>query len=721
MNMQTAERKPVCYEGATLAQAREALASWLPAQERAAVEPALTALFAPAAENRPVPDPKAIAHAVGSALIVAELRLGLDAVQAALLFPLAGVRPAALEEFGAAGKLAAAVASMARIEQLARDTALAAGDGHQQMEALRKMVLAMVEDARGIVVKLAERTHALRCAARADEALRRHLGQQARDLFAPLANRLGVWQIKWEMEDWACRYLEGDTYKRIAQLLDEKRADRERYIEAVIGGLKGELESHGLHVEVKGRPKHIASILAKMRRKNLGFEQLYDIRAVRVLVDTVPECYTALGVVHNLWQPIPGEFDDYISHPKSNDYRSLHTAVVGPEGKALEVQIRTLDMHRQAELGVAAHWRYKEGGRHDARLEEKIAWLRRILEWKDDVADASEFAEQFRTELFQDQVYVLTPQGHVIDLPRGATAVDFAYALHTDVGHRCRGARADGVMVPLNTQLATGQRVEILTVKQGGPSRDWLNPNLGYLKTGRARAKVRQWFKQREHGELLALGRSQLDKELKRLGKSDVSQEKLAQALKFKGVEEFLAALGRGDVSQSMLIQALRESGVAAPQAAPPRPLRALPGRHAVVVSGLGEVPATLARCCKPAPPDAVVAYNTVARGLTLHRQNCAALAKLNPERLLSAAWGGELAAAFEVGLELRAFDRQGLLRDVSDALTKERVDVVRVNTESQGEYARMAITFKARDAAQLGRLLQRLARVENVFEVKRA
>ncbi len=662
------------------------------------------------------------AHAVGAARIVDELRLGHEAVLAALLYPLVErTSPEALEPFGEAAQLAKAVSAMSRIEVLAHGTQDMDVEPAAQIESLRQMVLAMVQDVRAVLVKLAERTHALRCAAKAEPELQQLLGHQARELFAPLANRLGVWQLKWEMEDWACRYLDGETYKRIAALLDEKRADRERYIAEVVDTLKAELARQGIKAEVMGRPKHIASIINKMRRKNMGFEQLYDIRAVRVLVEKEADCYAVLGVVHNLWQPIPSEFDDYISHPKSNDYRSLHTAVVGLEGKALEVQIRTFDMHRHAELGVAAHWRYKEGGRNDARMEEKIAWLRQLLEWKDDVADASEFAAQFRTELFQDQVFVLTPLGRVIALDRGATPIDFAYALHTDLGHRCRGARVDGVMVPLNTPLENGQRVEILTVKQGSPSRDWLNPQLGYVHTHRARSKVRTWFKQRDQGELTQLGRAQLDKERKRLGVGDVKLDKLAQDMKFKSTDEFLAALGRGDIGPQILARALREQG---PPAAPvavrkaPVPRKSASG---VLVEGLGDVPLSMARCCKPEPPADIVAYTTVGRGVTVHRRNCSNLAKFNPDRVLQAAWAEQKSGGgFTLDVRLRAFDRQGLLRDVSDAFTRERVDVLRVNTESVGEYARMVMTVRVREAAQIGRLLARLGHVEGVIEVTR-
>ncbi|NWG39923.1 MAG: bifunctional (p)ppGpp synthetase/guanosine-3',5'-bis(diphosphate) 3'-pyrophosphohydrolase [Hydrogenophilaceae bacterium] len=660
------------------------------------------------------------AHAVGTAKIVDDLRLGQEAVLAALLFELVErVEAKRLEPFGEAVALAKAVATMSRIEVLARGAQDPDVEATTQIESLRQMVLAMVQDVRAVLVKLAERTHALRCAAKADPSMQMQLGRQARDLFAPLANRLGVWQIKWEMEDWTCRYLEGETYKRIAALLDEKRGDRERYIGEVLTVLKTELAKHGIKAEVMGRPKHIASIINKMRRKNLGFEQLYDIRAVRVLVEKESDCYAVLGIVHNLWQPIPSEFDDYISHPKSNDYRSLHTAVIGPENKALEVQIRTFDMHRHAELGVAAHWRYKEGGKRDAHMEEKIAWLRQLLEWKDDVADAGEFAERFRTELFQDQVYVLTPLGRVIALDRGATPIDFAYALHTDLGHRCRGARVDGVMVPLNTPLENGQRVEVMTVKQGNPSRDWLNPNLGYIKTHRARSKVRTWFKQRDQGELTQLGRAQLDKERKRLGVGDVNLDKLAQSLKFKSADEFLAALGRGDIGGQSFARALRETTpVAESQVKARAPRKSVSG---VLVEGLGDVPITLARCCKPAPPESIIAYTTVGRGVTVHRRSCTSLPKLNPDRILQAGWAdSRQEAGFTVDIRLRAFDRQGLLRDVSDVFTKERVDVLRVNTETVGEYANMALMVSVREAAQVGRLVNKLGQVQSVIEVER-
>jgi len=704
-----------CFDAAGLEPARQALLHSLPEGERdlplAALEHA----------HQRLGTGSAFAHAVGSALIVAGLRVGADAVAAALLYGSVDEDAAFTERFGAAARLARGVAAMARIEALAAERADAGGDGHAQLEALRKMVLAMVEDIRVVLVKLAERTHALRCAARADEVTRRALAQQARELFAPLANRLGVWQIKWEMEDWAFRYLEPETYRSIAEKLDEKRSAREAYIRDVIRTLADEMARHGLRGEVTGRPKHIASIVNKMRRKKLGFEALYDIRAVRVLVESEIDCYTVLGLVHNLWQPIPGEFDDYIAHPKSNDYKSLHTAVIGPENRALEVQIRTFDMHRHAELGVAAHWRYKEGGKASPQYEEKIAWLRRILEWKDDVGDAGEFSERFKNELFRDQVYVLTPQGRVIALDRGATPVDFAYALHTDLGHRCRGARVDGVMVPLDTPLQNGQRVEILPAKEGGPSRDWLNPALGYLVTHRARAKVRAWFRQRDVGEQVALGKAVLERETRRLGVSGINLDKLAQRLKFPRSDAFLAALGRGDVGQRELVGALQEAGRQVPAVAPgaPQRVRARPGA-AVVIPGLGEIPLQRARCCKPQPPDAIVAYTTVGRGVTLHRADCPALRRANPARILPAAWAAGSEGPFEADIRIEAFDRQGLLRDVSDVIAREKLDVVRVNTASHGEHATLRLTVRVRELAQLARLMTRLQNVQNVLDVRR-
>jgi GTP pyrophosphokinase len=489
-----------------------------------------------------------LSHALGSAAQVADLHLDADSVAATLLIGLGdNWQDATLSEQlnPQVVKLARGVVRMDEIGQLVGGRETQRRDGQNQTEGLRQMLLAMVEDIRVVLIKLAERAHALRCLVQSDdESARTQVAREVRELFAPLANRLGVWQLKWEMEDLSYRFLEPESYQRIARLLDEKRLDRERYIHDVVGKLQAELRAVNVAAEVTGRPKHIVSIINKMKRKQLQFDQLYDIRAVRILVPELRDCYTALGIVHNLWQPITGEFDDYIAQPKSNDYRSLHTGVIGPEGKALEVQIRTFDMHKHAELGVAAHWRYKEGNSAGLGAE---------------VADSVELAEMFKNELFQDRVYVLTPQGRVIDLPAGASPVDFAYHVHSDLGHRCRGAKLDGVMVPLNTPLKNGQRVEILTVKEGAPSRDWLNPALGYLVTQRARAKVRHWFKYLHFEENITQGRAILDKEAHRLGASDINLDKLAQKFSESRVDEFLAALGRGDITPHQIASAMQE------------------------------------------------------------------------------------------------------------------------------------------------------------------
>jgi GTP pyrophosphokinase len=492
----------------------------------------------------------------------------------------------------------------------------------------------------------------------------------------------------------------------------------------VVAQLHAELLAAGVKADVTGRPKHIVSIINKMARKGLEFDQLYDIRAVRILVPELKDCYTALGIVHNLWQPIPGEFDDYIAQPKSNDYRSLHTGVIGAEGKALEVQIRTFDMHNHAELGVAAHWRYKEGGTATG-AEDKIAWLRKILQWKDEVADSAELAELFKNELFQDRIYVLTPQGRVIDLPAGASPVDFAYQVHSDLGHRCRGAKLDGVMVPLNTPLKNGQRVEIITVKQGGPSRDWLNPTLGYLVTQRARAKVRHWFKYQHFDENVTDGRALLDKELHRLGAVGVNLDKLAHKFNEPKVDEFLAALGRGDITPHQVASAIQEQ--IAPVAAVPVKTRAVraPSTQAadsILIEGVDNLPVTLARCCKPAPPDAIVGYATQGRGISVHRRDCANVQRVTGERaarLLAADWGGG-GGGFDSDIVVEAYDRQGLLRDISDILAKERLAVERVNTESRKGMAAMQFGVRASSLEQISRALSRIQGLPNVIEAVR-
>jgi GTP pyrophosphokinase len=616
--------------------------------------------------------------------------------------------------------LALGALRLQRMDQMLAETQ---ADHPPQSEALRQMLLAMTDDIRVVLVKLADRAQALRELATGDEQTRLKVAHDARELYAPLANRLGVWQLKWELEDLCCRYLEPEVYRQIAKSLDERRLDREWYIDQVIQTLRDELARAGIPgADISGRPKHIASIVAKMRKKHLGFDEVYDVRAVRILVNDIKDCFHALGVVHSLWQPIPGQFDDYISRPKGNGYKSLHTAVIGPEHKALEVQIRTHDMHNEAELGVAAHWRYKEGGKGEA-LQEKITWLRQLLAWKQELTDSAELSQHFKNELFQDEVFVMTPQGKVVALANGATPLDFAYAVHTELGHRCRGAKVDGALVALDTPLKTGQRVEILTVKQGGPSRDWLNPHLGVLKTHRARSKVRQWFRQQDLDSHIQEGRAQLDKELHRLGLSNVNLDKLSTRLKFARADDLYAALGRGDVGPSQLERALQDEFIPPP----PKPLvgkrKSKASPSGVLIEGEGNLLTQMARCCHPAPPDRIVGYTTQGRGVTIHRADCPTVRKLPEERrarLLRAAWGSAVGQVFAVDVALVAHDRQGLLKDITEIVSQEKLNVVRVNTSSYDGQARMEFTLEVSDISQLSRFLARVAQVRGMQQAHR-
>ncbi|MBI3935864.1 MAG: bifunctional (p)ppGpp synthetase/guanosine-3',5'-bis(diphosphate) 3'-pyrophosphohydrolase, partial [Betaproteobacteria bacterium] len=659
-----------------------------------------------------------VAHVLGTASILAELRLDHEALAGGILRHCHEGAPDMAgklrEKFGPT--IAALAEGVARMEQIgglsAHSQTVRRPEEKKaaQLEGLRKMLLAMVQDIRVVLIKIADHTQDVRFAVKSDdEALRRSAAALTFDIFAPLANRLGVWRLKWELEDLAFRIREAELYKRIAGMLDEKRLDREQYIDQVIARLRHELEKAGVRAEVTGRPKHIYSIYRKMRRKGVSFEALHDVRAVRVLVEDAKDCYAALGLVHHLWTPIPKEFDDYIAKPKPNNYRSLHTAVIGPEGKALEVQIRTHEMHQHSELGVAAHWRYKEGTRRDTRYDEKIAWLRQVLEWRDELADAGELAEQFKTGLIEDTIYVLTPQGRVIDLPKGATPIDFAYHVHTELGHRCRGAKVDGVMVPLNTPLTNGQAVEIHAAKQGGPSRDWLNPALGYLKSHAARIKVRQWFNRQNYETAVAQGRALLDKELQRQGLTALNLENLARALGFDRLNDFLAEIGRGGIGPQQLKTALRSES--APPLAPvepalPRKPRAAAAPSGILIVGVDKLLTVPAKCCKPAPPDRITGFVTRGRGVTIHRQDCANVLRLDPQRMVAADWGDNRDATFAVDVEVEATDRTGLLRDISEVLSRERINVTAANTASRDAAARMLFTLEVRNVDQLNRML---------------
>ncbi len=614
------------------------------------------------------------------------------------------------------------------------DRVHAQADTGTNVEVMRKMLLALADDVRVVLILLAARVVLLRSLTRASEGEQRTAGILTRDLYAPLANRLGVFQIKWELEDFAFRFLEPDLYRKIAGFLDGKRSEREAWIARVVEELRSTLEAAGVSSEVMGRPKHLWSIHRKMQSKNLPFEKLYDVRALRVLVDTEADCYKVLGVVHDRWAPVAGEFDDYIAQPKANNYQSLHTAVVGPEAKTLEVQIRTRAMHRASEHGIAAHWRYKEDAKgartqSEKRHEEKIAWLRQVLEWKDELIASGEFSAEVRKTLFNDTIYVLTPQDKVIDLPAGSTPVDFAYHVHTDLGHRCRGAKVDGHIVPLNTPLANTNRVEILSAKQGGPSRDWINPQLGYLASPRAQAKVRAWFRQEYFEVDVAHGRQILDRELARAGASAVALDKVVAWLGQRDLDECMAAIGRGEITPHMIEVALRGRDQAhadevVPPALPtvsPRPGAGTSG--GVLVLGIDNIATLVAKCCKPLPGDAIIGFVTKARGVTVHRQDCRNIVALSPqqrERLMQAAWGETGDQPFHAEIELVAADRQGLLRDVSDALAHERLNVVAVNSISRGNVASMRFTLEVRQKAQLERAFRVLAGVKGVESVNR-
>jgi GTP pyrophosphokinase len=597
--------------------------------------------------------------------------------------------------------------------------------GGRQSEALRKMLLAVVSDVRLVLVRIAEQLCRLRHAKSATPEVQRALAIETREIYAALANRLGVWQLKWELEDLAFRYLDPETYKAIASALNEKRAEREQFIDDVKATLQAELQRQGIKAEVSGRPKHIFSIYRKMQRKDRGLESLYDIRAVRILVDDVKDCYAALGAVHNLWSYLPGEFDDYIANPKENDYRSLHTAVVGPEGKTVEVQIRSHAMHRQAELGVAAHWRYKEGGGSPAAFDQKIRFLRQLLEPEETDDD---LLAQIREDVFEDRVYALSPKGDVVELPAGATPLDFAYHVHTMIGHRCRGAKVNGRITPLTHKVKNGDQIEIITGGQPQPSRDWLSPKLGYLASARNRAKVRNWFRRQDRDQHLRQGREILDRELSRLHVRDIATDDIARQLKFKNTDALSLALGAGDLTSSAVATALQQLRGAQIETQgkhrkAPRPREKDTGPLAI--SGIGDLLCNFARCCRPVPPEAIVGYITQGRGVSIHRQDCGNLLGLNqrhPERIISVAWGNTESATFPVELRLRAFDRTGLIRDISTVLADEKANVLDLtsHTDKKSMQTVMDISIEIPDLPTLSTAIMRLEKLPNVTSVER-
>jgi GTP pyrophosphokinase len=681
--------------------------------------------------------------------ILADLKLDQESLIAAVLYR--GVREgkttqAVIEkEFGPdIAHLIDGVLRMAAINQMiSPDKKVQFGQNQQHLDNVRRMLVAMIDDVRVALIKLAERTFAIREVKNADVERRQRVAREIFDIYAPLAHRLGIGHIKWELEDLSFRYLEPDAYKQIASLLDEKRLQRDEYIQSVIKSTKDMLDRMGMESDVTGRAKHIYSIWRKMQRKKISFSEVYDVRAVRILVREIRDCYAALGVVHSLWKHIPREFDDYIATPKENGYRSLHTAVIGPGGKPLEVQIRTFAMHEEAELGVCAHWVYKEGSRNgkgaggkDAGYEGKIAWLRQVLEWHEDMGEAQldDFAEQFNHAIQDERIYVFTRDGHVIDMQAGATPLDFAYHVHTEIGNSCRGAKVNGRIVPLSYRLQTGEQVDIMTTKEGRPSRDWLSPSLGFLNTSRAQAKVRHWFKLQDRDKNIAEGREQLEREFSRLALALPRHEldQVAAKLNVKTGEDVLAGIGAGDIRVGQVINQMgvRVDGGDSQQELLPQDMvsrsRQQVGNSPIIIEGVGNLLTQIAGCCRPIPGEPIVGYVTQGRGVSVHSRGCAEfmhLAEEEPARVVSVQWNQSESTVYPVDIRIRAWDRTGLLRDITNVLANEHVNVTGVQTRSdkQDGTAMMQITVEVGSLDALGRLLAKVEQQPNVIEARRA
>jgi len=607
---------------------------------------------------------------------------------------------------------------------------------NREMEYFRKMFLMMDDDVRVVLVKLADRLHNLRTLGYMPAHKQKRIARETMDIFAPLANRLGIWQVKWELEDLSFRYLQPDAYRAIARNLDERRADRQTYVSEIADTLRQELAKANItNVLISARPKHITSIYKKMKRKNLPLEQIYDIRAVRLIVEEETECYLALGLVHKLWRPIPGEFDDYIGTPKDNFYRSLHTAVLDDNGKTLEVQIRTREMHEDAEYGIAAHWRYKEGrkGANDQSFERRIAYLRRLMEFGTDTGeDAASFLDRMKSEVFQDRVYAFTPKGDIIDLPVGATVVDFAYHIHTEIGHRCRGAKIHGRLVSLNYELKTGDQVDILTAKRGGPSMDWLNADLGYIKTSRARDKIRHWFRRQNRDNHITMGRESLERQLKRIGVLDrMSFEYVAGLLDYDKVDNFLAAIGSGDVTGAQITNRVldeerkkqAEADILKDMLKPRfRPTTKADDGNGVTILGTGGLLVNMAKCCSPMPGDEIVGYVTRGRGVTVHRSDCSNILSMSDhERLIDVSWGANnTEQRYLVPLEVIANDREALLKDISTIIADERINISDVSVVTKQHIATFYIKLEIANNNQLTRIISKIECIPDVVEARR-
>jgi len=663
-----------------------------------------------------------VTHPVAVAAILNEMRLDAATIQAALLHDVPEDTQVTLDDvrrqFG--DEVAQLVDGVTKLRLIKRKSRLDHAETfeREQAENLRKIFLAMVDDVRVILIKLTDRLHNLQTLGSLSRERQVRMARETLEVYAPLANRLGIWQLKWQLEDLSLRYLDPEAYHQIAGYLSEKRAEREAYIERVIEILKGKLEAEGIAAQVTGRPKHLFSIYQKMQEKSRTFDQIYDVRGVRVIVPELRDCYAALGLVHSLWRPIPGEFDDYIAMPKDNMYQSLHTAVYGPEGKPLEVQIRTLQMHQIAEYGIAAHWRYKEHAKRNAAVEAKIAWLRQVTEWRGEVSDAREFVDSVKSDVIPERVYVFTPKGDIVDLPAGATPLDLAYHIHSSIGDHCRGAKVDGRLVSLDYTLRTGEQVEILTSKKGGPSRDWLNPALGYLTTTRARQKVRQWFRRQEREENIAQGREIVEREMRRLGVEQQTFDDIARLFKYQGVEDFLAAVGYGDISPIQIANKLDDAVTKKPELK----ITPLPqGRADFRVTGVGDLLTRMAGCCSPVPGDEIVGFITRGKGITIHRADCVTLKHIEEtERLIPVSWG-PTREIYPVVVHIEALDRPGLLRDIASVVSDAGISLSSANvTTHNDQTATLIATLGISSIAQLSQVMSKIESLRDVLEVHR-
>ncbi|WP_028470297.1 GTP diphosphokinase [Neptunomonas japonica] len=678
------------------------------------------------------------------AQIMAELQQDEESIIAAILYR--SVREDKLKldtvknQFGPViGSLIHGVLQMAAIGSRAnpRVEHTVLGANARQIDTVRKMLVAMIDDVRVALIKIAERTSAIRGVKESSRRKRFLVAREVFDIYAPLAHRLGIGHIKWELEDLSFRYLKPNDYKHVAQLLDEKRLDRQDFIETVVSTLKRDLGTQKIDADVNGRAKHIYSIWRKMQRKNIEFSQVYDVRAVRILVPEIRDCYTALGIVHGLWRNIPHEFDDYIASPKPNGYRSLHTAVFGPEGKVLEIQIRTPEMHEEAELGVCAHHLYKGTDTHSKSdaYEDKIAWLRQVLEWHEDLGDTEGFGDILRGDVVQDRLYVFTPGGHVIDMPLGSTPLDFAYRVHTEIGHRCRGAKVNGRIISLNKPLKTGDQVEILTGKEEQPRRDWLNTNIGYLTTSRARAKVAHWFKLQDRDKNEEAGRHMVEREFKRLAISmnEVDMKLLAQEVNYKSSEDVFSALGAGDIRLSQILNAAQRQVETSSHdeqldlelPATFREKQKRPTEAGIRILGVGNLLTTIASCCKPVPGDLIVGFITQGRGVSIHREDCTNLLSLREneaERVVAVDWDEGNETTYPVDINIEAYDRSGLLHDVMMVLANENLNILSANTltDKNSNVARLSLTVEISRLELLGRIMDKINQLPNVVDVHR-